>query len=205
MDFVRPIEAIVPGVQGKVLSVLSGTGSELTIRTVARLAGVSNNRATAVVNRLVSLGLVKRREAGSAALVALARDNEAVRSLLDLANLRDRVLIQFRATVGDIDPTPASLVVFGSFATGRAREGSDIDVLVVRPSGVDADDPGWIDSVGHWADRAGRIAGNPVSLLDIAIEELPRLLDKPGSVWQNAAEHGLLLAGLPLHEARIGQ
>jgi hypothetical protein len=201
VDYVRPIEAIVPGVQGRVLGVLSRTSSELTIRTVARLAGVSGNRATAVLNRLVSLGVVQRREVGSAALVALARDNEAARTVLALADLRDGVLAQFRAAARDIDPTPACLVVFGSFARGEAREGSDVDVLVVRPAGVDDDDPRWIDSLGRWADHAGRIAGNPVNQLHAAVEDLPRLLGRPDSVWQKAAEDGVLIAGVPLREA----
>jgi len=65
MDYVAPIEAVVPGVQGRVLSVLARTDTELTMRSVAQLAGVSVNRAVSVLNHLIALGLVERREAGS--------------------------------------------------------------------------------------------------------------------------------------------
>ena len=46
MDFVRPIEAIVPGAQGRVLAVLAETTAELNLRTIAQLAGISQAQAS---------------------------------------------------------------------------------------------------------------------------------------------------------------
>lgn len=204
MDYVRLVEAVIPGVQGKVLAVLTRTETELTMSTVAKLAQVSTNRATVVLNRLVALGLVARREAGAAALVALVRDNEAARAVLALADLRDAVMTRLRLEARTIDPAPASLVVFGSFATGAAHEGSDVDVLAVRAAAVHADDPAWIDAVGRWADRAGRIIGNPVNLLQASLDDMPELLRRRGSVWEAAARDGVLLAGEGLLDMRPG-
>ena len=62
MDFVRPIEAIVPGVQGRVLSVLAETTADINMRTIARLADVSLAQASRVLARLVELGVVERRD-----------------------------------------------------------------------------------------------------------------------------------------------
>lgn len=193
MDFTRPVEAVIPGVQGRVLGVLARTDAELTIRSTARLAGVSVNRATTVVHDLVSLGIVQRREAGAAALVRLARDNEAARAVIALASLRERVLDRLRAEAQAIDPAPASMVVFGSFARGEAGPDSDIDVLVVRPAGGADDD--WSDAVGTWADRARAIAGNPVNVIEADEDELPRLLRRKDSVWQQIGRDAILLAG----------
>ena len=198
MDYVRPVEVVIPGVQGRVLGVLARTETELTMRTVAELAGVSTNRATVVLNRLVSLGLVQRRDVGSAALVALARDNEAARAVVALAGLREAVLSQLRLETTTIDPVPASLVIFGSFATGEARISSDIDVLAVRPAGVRGDDGQWVDSLGRWVDRAARIVGNPINLLEASLDDIQDLIRHPGSVWEEAARHGVLLAGAEL-------
>jgi predicted nucleotidyltransferase len=202
VDYVRPVEAVIPGAQGRVLGVLSRTETELTMRTVARLAGVSVSRAADVLNRLVSLGLVERREAGPSALVALAHDNEAARAVLALAGLRDAVVTRLRLEARTVEPVPASLVVFGSFPIGEAREGSDIDVLAVRAAGVRADNPGWVDSVGRWVDRAREIAGNPVNLLEASLDEMPELLGRRGSVWEAAAQNGVLLAGDVLDDLR---
>ena len=63
MDFVRPVEAVIPGTQGRVLAVLAETTAELNLRTVARLASVSPAQASRVLPGLVELGLVDRREA----------------------------------------------------------------------------------------------------------------------------------------------
>ena len=66
MDFVHPIEAIIPGVQGKVLAVLAETTADLNMRTIARLADVSAAQASRVLPDLVELGLVERGDLGLA-------------------------------------------------------------------------------------------------------------------------------------------
>jgi predicted nucleotidyltransferase len=200
VEYVRPVEAVIPGVQGRILGVLARTGTELTMRTAAGLAGVSVAQAAVVLNHLVALGLVERREAGRASLVALVRDNEAARAVLTLASLTDAVLARLRIEARDIEPMPTSLTVFGSFAAGAARADSDLDVLAVRPEGVAPDERLWLDSLGRWRDRATRIAGNPVKLMEVSTEEAPRLLSRPGSVWEAIGREGVLLAGTHLRE-----
>ena len=195
MNYASPVQAVIPGVQGRVLAVLARTEAELTMRTVARLAGVSVNQASVVLNGLVSLGLAERREAGSAALVKLVRENEAARVILLLASLHSAVISRLEAEAKNIEPAPASLILFGSFANGLARETSDIDVLAVRAAGVEANDPQWVDSLGHWADVAHRISGNPINLLEASLDEMSELVQHQGSVWQAAVQQGLSISG----------
>ncbi|HEX5265286.1 MAG TPA: nucleotidyltransferase domain-containing protein [Acidimicrobiales bacterium] len=203
MDFVSPVERVIPGVQGRVLAVLARVDTELTMRTVAKLADVSTNRAVAVLNRLVHLGLVERREAGSAALVRLARDNEASQAVIALSILTDRVLDRLEKAAADIQPAPVSMVLFGSFARREADEDSDIDVLVVRDPQVPADDDTWLDTLGKWTAFARRVAGNPVNVLETSADELPRLMRRKDSVWQEIAREGRTLIGTDLeHLAR---
>ena len=198
MDYVAPIEAVVPGVQGRVLGVLARTDTELTMRSVAQLAGVSVNRAVAVLNHLIALGLVERREAGSAALVRLARDNEAAKAVISLGNLRSTVINRLRSEAKTIRPAPASLVLFGSFVLGEAQSSSDVDVLAVRPRRVVEDNQKWIESLAHWVERGARIIGNPVNLLTVGQDELPGLLRRKQSVWSEIAKDGLVLLGSDL-------
>lgn len=200
MDYRRPVEALIPGVQGRVLGVLSRTSTELTMRTVAQLAGVSAQQASVVIGRLVELGVVERRDVPPASLVRLVADNLAARAVASVANLRSAALERLSALAADITPPPASLVVFGSFARGEAGPGSDVDVLAVRPPelthGADGE---WVDSLGRWADQATRAIGNPVNLVEVEIAELPGLLSGPGpSVWHEAARDGVVIAGAPL-------
>lgn len=62
MDFVRPIEPIVPGAQGRVLAALADTTAELNLRTIAQLSGVSQAQASRILPGMVELGVVERRE-----------------------------------------------------------------------------------------------------------------------------------------------
>jgi predicted nucleotidyltransferase len=200
VDYIRPIESIVPGVQGKVLTVLAGTETELTMSMVSRLAGTGVNRTVSVLNHLVALGLVERRDVGASALVRLARENEAVRSILELSRLRDAVLARIGSEATTIDPAPLSVVVFGSMARGEAGPESDIDIVVVRSSDVDADDAGWTASLGRWSDKARLIAGNPVNLLIVAQQDVPKLLRRRNSVWREIVRDGITLVGNNLQE-----
>ena len=204
MDYGNPVEAMIPGVQGRVLAVLARTEAELTMRSVAELAGVSANQATVVLNRLVRLGLVERREAGAAALVRLIRENEAARAVFELVDLRQRVLDRLTGEAKKIRPVPACLAVFGSFARGEAHEGSDVDVLVVPPPTAHAESDRWTAALGRWSDRAARIAGNPVNLVEVTAAELPRLVRRERAPWRTIlAEAVVLIGALPseLNEA----
>ena len=86
-----------------------------------------------------------------------------------------------------------------AFARGDADSGSDVDVLAVRPPRLPRNDDTWTDSLGSWADRATRVVGNPVNLIEATSEELPALLRRKGpSVWQDAAREGVVLIGSAL-------
>lgn len=201
MDYRRPVETLIPGVQGRVLGVLARTRTDLTMRAVAELAGVSPQQASVVIGKLVDLGVVDRRDVPPASLVRLAPDNLAAQGVISIANLRGVALERLKELAAHITPAPASLIVFGSFARGEASPESDIDVLAVRPAGLSGDADNWTDSVGQWAERATRVVGNPVNLIEAAVEEIPALLGGKGSsVWQDAAREGIVLTGSTLAE-----
>jgi predicted nucleotidyltransferase len=199
VDYRRPVEALVPGVQGRVLGVLARAGADLTMRAVAELAGVSPQQASVVIGRLVELGVVDRRDVPPASLVRMAPDNVAAQAVVAIASLRRAAFDRLTASAADIQPVPTSLVVFGSFARGEADSESDLDVIAVRPPGLPSDDDRWTDSLGSWTDRATRVVGNPVNLVEASSEELPALLRRDGpSLWRDAATEGVVLIGSPL-------
>jgi predicted nucleotidyltransferase len=199
MDYARPIEVVVPGAQGRVLAVLARNEVELTMRTVAQLAETSVGQTSLVVGRLVELGLVARRDVGTASLIRLERRNEAARAVLAIADLRQHVIRRLRAEAAKIKPRPASLVVFGSFARGEARAASDLDVLAVQAHEVHWNNDEWIGALGHWQETAHQIAGNPVNLIELDLEELPKAAPE-GSVWRAIANESLVLTGVSLVE-----
>lgn len=200
MDFRRPVEAVIPGVQGRILAVLAETTAELNLRTIARLAEVSPAQASRVLPALVALGLVERREVPPAALFALVEDHVAARVVRALSRARDAVLDELRALAGAMIPSPVSVVVFGSFARGEADVASDLDVVLVRPAGVDEDDESWVSSVEAWRTAARRLTGNAIQALEIGESEVARRLHRPTSLWVDVVRDGVTVHGTPLAE-----
>lgn len=172
MDFRHPVEAIVPGATGRLLAALGRVEAELPVTTLAQVAGVGRTRASGILAELSDLGVVNRREIGRTVLVSLSRENAAGQLIDELANLRTGVIDRLRQLASEIEPEPASLSVFGSFARAEAEAGSDIDFLAVRSPGVDPER--WAMSLTHFARRAGALTGNPTEVIDYGLEELRR-------------------------------
>ena len=194
MDYVHPIEAMIPGVQGRILGVLSRSELEMTIPTAARLARASPQQASVVITQLVRLGVASRREVGASALVSLERQNLAAQIVLALADLHQGAVDRLIACAQAMSPAPASLTVFGSFVRGEAYAESDLDVLAVRPRGVDGQAE-WTDALGRWEASARRIVGNPVNSIVVGFDEVPVLLRRHSGPWRAIVSEGIVLAG----------
>lgn len=205
MDFVRPVQSLIPGAQGRVLDVLARTTAELNLGTVARLAGVSPAQASRVLPRLVALGVVERRDVPPASLYRLVRENLMAQAVVDLVEVRERAIGRLRVLAGAIRPAPASLVLFGSLARGEAEAESDIDALVVRRADVDEDDGRWSASLGEWLLDARRVAGNAVNHLEVSAAEVSARLRSRKPLWRDIRRDGVVLLGKPLaHLAEAG-
>ena len=200
MDFAEPIPAMIPGATGRVLNVLAHTSKELSARSIAQLAGVSPAQATRVLPRLAELGLVTRRDVPPASLYSLVPDHVAADVLARLA----RLPLTFVETLGqDIDrltPAPACVAIFGSFARHQARADSDIDLLVVRPSGVNEENDEWREVVDQIRDRGRVLSGNPVEILEVGQREVKSLIRSKRQLWREIARDAVVLHGRPLHE-----
>ena len=202
MDFVRPIEAMVPGAQGRVLAVLAETTAELNLRTIAQLADVSQAQASRVLPGLVELGVVERREVPPASLFRLVPEHVAARALLSLARSTDTVLGEIGRLAGALPRPPSSVIVFGSFARRAAGPDSDIDLVVLRPADIDEDDDAWAESLEGFRRDVRRLTGNPVEVLEASTDEAARRLTGRSQVWADISREGLIVHGLELDELR---
>lgn len=200
MDFVHPVEAVIPGTQGRVLAVLAETTAELNLRTVARLASVSPAQASRVLPGLVELGLVDRREVPPSSLFRLNRQNIAAQVVTELARSHDVAIERIGAAARDLPVPPASVIIFESFARREADRHSDIDALIVRPDGVDEDDERWATGVEQWRERVRAITGNPVEVIEAGQTEATEKLVGRRSVWQGIAGDGVVVHGATVDE-----
>ncbi len=211
MDYLRAVEALIPGARGQVLSALTRSTSPQTIRQVSLSAGVSWSQTAQVIEDLAGLGIVERRPTPGAILIRLAPGNVAAGLVQALTDLRTPAIEGLRHEAASITPAPLSLIAFGSFARGEARRDSDVDVLAVHdplaaPGGAEEDL--WMQSIGRWVGAAGGITGNAVHLIDLDRSEL-RPSGRKGAAWlRDASKDGVVIAGrslrdlIDLHEGR---
>ena len=202
MDFVHPVQAVIPGAQGRVLAVLAETTAELNLSTLARLAGVSVAQASRVMPSLVDLGLVERREVPPSSQFRLIRENVAAQAIIDLAQSRDDALTRIGAAADALPVPPISIIVFGSFARGEADEQSDVDVIVVRPADVTEDDDVWATAIERWRNEARAITGNRVEVLEVSREEVQSRLAGKAPLWSDVVRDGIAVHGLTVDELR---
>lgn len=202
MDVIHPVRTIIPGTQGRILEVLAKTTAELNLRTIARLSGVSPAQASRVLPSLVELGIVERREAPPSALFRFVPENIAAHAITVLTHARQTVLDQLGSDAADLSPQLASMIVFGSFARGDADAQSDLDIVIVRSLNVHEDDAAWQKALNGWRNRARRLTGNRVDMLEVGEIEIRRLLRGRQQLWLDVQREGVVLHGASLAELK---
>jgi predicted nucleotidyltransferase len=179
-----------------VLRVLAGTTQALTGRQVARLTGEGSQQGIGkALNRLVDVGVVQREEAGSSSLYTLNREHLAAPAIERLANLRGELLERLRQAFGDWEVKPVHASLFGSTARGDGDTASDIDLLVVRPQSVDAEDETWRTQLDALADAVWRWTGNHAGIVEIGEGDLAKLRRRRPPVLDELDADAITLAG----------
>lgn len=196
MDLSRPYAAVAPTVEGAALVALAQTTAPITGRQVAVRAGASQSGVQACLNRLVEHGLVLREGAGRAYLYSLNLDHLAAVPVLRLAEMRNLMLKQLRETLATWKPRPVHASLYGSAARGDGGTSSDIDLFLVRPSGVD-DDGAWADQVARLSEAAGRWTGNPVQVVQLTEEDCADLVAAENPLIRKLREESIDLSGVP--------
>lgn len=167
----------------------------MNLRTIARLARVSIAQASRVLPGLVDLGMIERREVPPSSMFRLVPEHVATRALLELASSRDVVIAEIGRAASEMSPEPVSVITFGSFARGDSEIDSDIDVIVVRPTEVDADDEEWSQAIERWRAVVGRVAGNTVEVLDLDVDAVAAKLSSESQLWRDIHRDGQVVFG----------
>jgi predicted nucleotidyltransferase len=200
VDFAAPIQAVIPGAQGRILAVLAETTAELNLRTIARLSGVSLAQASRTMPGLVELGIVTRRDVPPSALFQLVPGHVAARPLLELSRARTTVLDELGRSAAQLAPAPVSVVVYGSFARGDTRPDSDIDILVVRPGDLSDDDDLWHETIETWRRQIQQLTGNRVEILQVGEHDTGSHLRSRRPLWAGIKRDGIVVYGQTLDQ-----
>lgn len=139
--------------------------------------------------------MIERREVPPSSLFRLVPEHVATRALLELADSRNVVMTEMGRAASKIRPAPVSVIAFGSFARGDSEIDSDIDVIIVRPTGIDADNDRWTQTIERWRTSVSRVAGTTVELLDVDAETVPAKLSGGTQLWSDIRRDGQVVFG----------
>lgn len=195
MNLSEPMSAVIPGAYGRVLQVLARTNRPLTARQVALLAegAVSKRRASDVLQELAESGVVLRQDSAPSYLYSLNHDHVGADAILSLASMRERLLRRIQQSLEEWKWKPVAAYLFGSTVKGTATARSDIDILVVRPTGCPEDE--WDEHLSTLSEDVRRWAGNVCEILDLSETELADAVETDDRLVRDLRDHGRVLAG----------
>ena len=118
----------------RILRFLVTTDSELNGREIAAAVGLSHVKCHTALKELHQHGVVTMRRSGKSILYHLNPKNVLAKKLVtplfekeaQLKEILKEIISEYLKR-----PAPKSVILFGSFASGRAKPDSDIDVLIV--------------------------------------------------------------------------
>lgn len=196
MDVSRPFAALAPGVESDVLVALARSTAQRSGREIARLSQRSPTGVQHVLDRLVDEGLVHRIRGGRAYLYSLNRDHLLAPAVEVMAGARWELVQRLRNLFAGWKSPILHASLFGSVARGEGNAASDIDLLVVRPRGIDAEDEQWRSQLEELADRVLRWTGNQAGIAELSEEDVSAP-DRP-PIFEEVTEEAIDLGGLPL-------
>lgn len=206
MDVSKPGLSLVPSLDAEVLTVLAGTTRPLTGREVSRLARRGSPAGVQkVLHRLAEHGLVEVQEAGPALLYRLNRDHLVAPLVEGLVNLRRELFDRIRHHVSGWAVPPVSVAVFGSTARGDGDANSDVDVFVVRPDGVDDDEPSWRQQISALSAAISRWTGNHARMIEASTTEARAMFARDEPIANELIRDAVPIAGDRLRDVLSGE
>ena len=158
-----PLADVIPGARGQVLATLVQLEGPVTVRALARRAGVAPQTALTLVNELTAIGLVSAQRAGQAQLVSLNPSHTLVAPLVALTRSRERLIELLRSELSAW-PGLAGAWMFGPVARGDGDRGSVVDLLLV--AAMTTETAAWGDATGRLVRQVQSWTGNRVQLVE---------------------------------------
>ncbi|HXZ65859.1 MAG TPA: MarR family transcriptional regulator [Streptosporangiaceae bacterium] len=163
MDVGRPLSDVVPGARGQLLATLVDLEEAVTVRALARHAGVAPQTALSVVNDLAAAGLVRTQRAGQAQLVSLNSGHVLAPPLIALARTKARLAELLRGELAGWAGL-AGAWLFGAAARAGGDRGSVIDLLLVASTSTEL--PAWAEATDRLTRQVQHWTGNAVQLIE---------------------------------------
>jgi predicted nucleotidyltransferase len=186
----NPFEDVIPGARGRLLATMVQLEVPVTIRALARHAGVAPQTALTVVNELSEAGIVFAEPAGSAQLVSLNRAHLAAEPLISLGRTRARLVTRLTDELAGWNGLAAAWL-FGSAARGSGGRNSDVDLLLVAERSVET--AAWADATARMVSDVHAWTGNQAQLVEHTTRSFARLVQHHNPLVDAIRQEGITL------------
>lgn len=198
----NPLRSITPTVDADVLFALARSHAPMTGYVIEKATGRAHAGVLKVLARLVDEGIVEREKVGQANRYRLNRAHLLAGPLGEAAESMARLEEQITSLGAQMNPAPVAVLLFGSFARRDGDSDSDVDLFVVRPENVEADDAGWLRSRSILAGAVEAASGNPCQLMEATPTELAEGIARQEDLIQSLRADAVCLFGSPPVEIR---
>lgn len=196
MDLNKPLSALTPTLEADVLTVLAGAKASFTGRQIHQIMGARSEKGVrSALQRLCEQGVVTRETVGASDLYTLNRRHLAAPYIEALAGLRSELFTRITETLNGWKLSPEFVAIFGSTARGNMHSGSDIDLFIVRPDRVDADEELWAGQLTNIAGLVTGWTGNDTRILELSQDQVLTGLVKGERVLVDIKEQAVVLFG----------
>jgi Fe2+ or Zn2+ uptake regulation protein len=195
-----PISSVIPGAYGQVLGELARRQDSTTAAQLAKalIGRVGKSRVYEVLEELTESGIVVADSFSGAKLYSLNKDHLAAEAISTLSNLRQILIQRLISEITGWKIQPVSAYLFGSVATDAAGRDSDIDLLLIRPDEVFAEDDTWYNQFGTLRDNVLKWTGRVLHTSIYSLQEWTQMTKDGFNLPREISSSGVLLVGTPV-------
>jgi hypothetical protein len=130
----------------------------------------------------------------------LNRDHLAAPAVEIIAEIRIELLGRLIENLSGWQIAPVHASMFGSAARGDGDTESDIDLLIVRSSDVDPEEPAWDTQLAGLSELVFDSTGNRAGIVDLTELELGEMSKLKQPIIDELRRDAIDLVGVPLRE-----
>ena len=188
----------------RILRFLIATDPELNGREIAAAVGLSHVQCHAALKELNQHGVIEMRRSGKSILYRLNLQNMLLQRMVmplfekeaQLKNILKEIISKCLKK-----PAPQSVILFGSFASGKAKPHSDLDVLIVASRKEDI--PLLTEGLGRAEIHITTGFGNHLSPIVMDGREFRERFKNKDKLVRNIVHEGKVLLGDSMNDLII--
>jgi predicted nucleotidyltransferase len=168
MNLSNSISAAIPSAHGPVLQELVLLDRSTTAAILAQRLKllVGRSRVYEVVTELEESGLVVSESVAGTRLISINKEHLAYPGLKALTGLRGKFIEKLQHEFGFWNPRPSLAYVFGSVAKNSSNLHSDVDLLVIRPDSLVAENEDWARQLQDLEVNITKWTGNQAQIVE---------------------------------------